>query len=235
MITKTLPTLNGDYRNILRRIPANCVAYYPALPEGFSQSTIKDYSGNGNHGTITGATWVKRPSGLLGLNFTIDDYVDIAASTSLNFTDAGTWMVWVILRGTPAGWERVFSKGYAETFLAFNASTSPIMRINGLGGGAGQYAFVGSLTVNVPALIGFTYDKDGGDNNLKLYINGSLDSQNTETGTIGGTSAWALGSTSAHGEKLQAGDIYLFRVLNRAITASQWASIFSQERHLFRI
>ena len=45
----------------------NVVAYYPGTIG--SGTTLKDYSGNGNDGTITGATWKKKVDGLYYLNF----------------------------------------------------------------------------------------------------------------------------------------------------------------------
>ena len=63
--------LDSRLRNYLRQVPNNSVYYCPGLEGG--GTTLWDYSNNGNHGTITGATWVRLPSGLWSLGFVTDD------------------------------------------------------------------------------------------------------------------------------------------------------------------
>ncbi len=58
---------DSGWRNILRHVPAGSALYYPCLPEGFDAATVKDFSGNARHGTITGGTWTRLVSGLPGL------------------------------------------------------------------------------------------------------------------------------------------------------------------------
>uniref|UniRef100_A0A6M3KMJ4 Uncharacterized protein n=1 Tax=viral metagenome TaxID=1070528 RepID=A0A6M3KMJ4_9ZZZZ len=55
--------------------PANSVLYLTGYPP--LGSTIYDRSGQDNDGTITGATWVRLPSGLYGISYDgTDDLVD---------------------------------------------------------------------------------------------------------------------------------------------------------------
>ena len=62
---------------------ANLVANWP-MKEG-TGSSIADLSGNGNTGTITGATWVKTTGGDSCLSFDgTDDYVDCGNNASLS-------------------------------------------------------------------------------------------------------------------------------------------------------
>ena len=71
-----------------------CVLFLPGLP--WSSSKIHDRSPYGNHGTITGATWKRLPSGLWYLSFDgIDDYVSLGTSASLNLVDDFTMMAWL--------------------------------------------------------------------------------------------------------------------------------------------
>ena len=65
------------------------------LPGGGSK--IYDRSQYGNHGTITGATWEKLPSGLWYLSFDgSDDIVTVANANCLNFGDSSfTLLLWV--------------------------------------------------------------------------------------------------------------------------------------------
>ena len=68
------------------------VAHY-TFDEG-KGAVLKDHSGNGNHGTIHGAKWVKCDYGY-ALQFDgKDDYVDCGASPSLNIEKSGTVMLW---------------------------------------------------------------------------------------------------------------------------------------------
>ena len=75
-------------------IPPGAVAYYDY--ESGSGSTLVDQSGNGNDGTINGATWTTESQyGSYGLSFDgTDDYVDISSAagavTDGDFT-LGTW------------------------------------------------------------------------------------------------------------------------------------------------
>jgi len=62
----------------------SCVLYLPGLPGGGSK--IYDRSPYANIGTITGATWVRLPSGLWCLSFDgTDDYVNCGKSGSMDF------------------------------------------------------------------------------------------------------------------------------------------------------
>ena len=63
------------------------------IPTG---ATILDNSPYGNHGTITGATWVRLPSGLWVLSFDgTDDYINCGKTASLKITNTITFECWV--------------------------------------------------------------------------------------------------------------------------------------------
>ncbi len=77
--------------------PASCVLYLPGEGDAYS-ATIRDISGNGNHGTITGATWDRLPSGLPILNCDGNDSVDCGGGASLQIGLSDyTIMTWVKL------------------------------------------------------------------------------------------------------------------------------------------
>ena len=83
--------------------PAGCVLYLPGYPA--QGSTIKDFSGQGNDGTITGATWVREKSGIWGNSFNgTSDLITIAHSASLNFTELSyvTWFKFASLASNPS-------------------------------------------------------------------------------------------------------------------------------------
>ena len=87
------------------------VAHY-TFDEG-EGAILKDHSGNGNDGTIHGATWVKRGNGY-ALQFDgTDDYVECRATPSLNIEKSGAVMLWykpemlqggLVTRTTGPGW-----------------------------------------------------------------------------------------------------------------------------------
>ena len=71
------------------------VADYTFSSRGGGETTLKDESGNGNHGTIHGAQWTRTKQGFC-LNFDgQNDYVDCGAGPSLDLRKAATVEVWV--------------------------------------------------------------------------------------------------------------------------------------------
>lgn len=74
---------DNGWRNYLRHGYQNCVLDLAGLHGG--GSTVKDFSGQGNDGTITGATWQRTKDGLWYLNYDGDDKVDCGSGSSLDF------------------------------------------------------------------------------------------------------------------------------------------------------
>ena len=79
---------------------------------------LHDSSGNANHGTIHGATWVACGS-KFALSFDgVDDYLDCGAGKSLNLSRAVTVEAWVCPAAIPgAGEAGVLGKCYGSFFL----------------------------------------------------------------------------------------------------------------------
>ena len=78
------------------------VLYMPGLPGAGSR--IYDRSPYGNNGTITGATWKRRPSGLWGLSFDgVDDRVTIA-NPSFIANSQGAISFWAIVDTDAQHW-----------------------------------------------------------------------------------------------------------------------------------
>ncbi len=73
------------------RPDANTVLWLPGQDDAYS-ATIRDRSGKGNNGSITGATWKRNSQGLWYLHFDgTDDDVDIPIAAALT---AGTFVAW---------------------------------------------------------------------------------------------------------------------------------------------
>ena len=86
----------------------NLVLYLP-FDEG-AGDTVKDLSGNGNNGTIKGATWVDGKTGK-ALSFNGKSYVDIPNSGSLSPDQNITVMAWVYMDKSASGEMAIVSKG----------------------------------------------------------------------------------------------------------------------------
>jgi len=71
----------------------DCVLYLP-FKEG-SGSTAYDYSGEGNDGTISGATYKKIVDGGYALDFDgNNDYVNLGSSIGISGSDSRTFVIW---------------------------------------------------------------------------------------------------------------------------------------------
>ena len=66
-----------------------------------------------------------------------------------------------------------------------------------------------------------TYDEYGGENNLKVYVNGNLEGQSTKSGQFSGaTGNFAIGSRSGGGEYIN-GNLDMVRIWKTALTQDQ--------------
>jgi len=74
--------------------------------------TVRDYSGNGNHGTIYGAKWSNRHLFSWALDFDgSDDWVNVGDSPSLQISDQITVIAWVTVPDTTVDvWTRIITK-----------------------------------------------------------------------------------------------------------------------------
>jgi len=98
-------------RNKLRQVPNGSVLYLPGLDYGnWYTGSIKDYSGNANHGTIVGATKVRLPSGLWGLSFDGDDYVTLPVVITSPMWQRTT-------NFTAFGWSKITSIGSEQCLI----------------------------------------------------------------------------------------------------------------------
>jgi hypothetical protein len=190
--------------------------------EEASGTTIADRSGNGNTGTISGAT--STASGKFGRALSFDgvnDIVNIADSPSLDLSPAMTLEAWV--RPAASGWRTVLMRerpnglayalyGSTDTnrpSTEFRLSTSPVHEIRG--------------TTALPSAawshLAATFDGDV----LRLYVNGVEVSSKLVRGTIEvGSGALRIGGNTIWGEYFS-GLIDEVRVYNRALSAAEIA------------
>ncbi|HXD23802.1 MAG TPA: LamG-like jellyroll fold domain-containing protein [Gemmatimonadaceae bacterium] len=184
-------------------------------------SALTDVSGNGNVGTISGATWTS--SGRYGgaLNFDgVNDRVFVAASASLNFSSAGTLEAWVYPTATQSGWRAIVQREVDAFLLHASNDAGPLRPAAG-----GTFNGAHPPSISAPSAIGVntwthlavTYD----GSTLRLYVNGAQVTSAARSGAIETNSnpLW-IGGNNPYGEYFT-GRIDDVRVYNRALTATE--------------
>jgi len=185
-----------------------------------SGSVLVDSSGNGNDGVIHGATWVEGKYGnALSFDGT-DDYVEVPYSSSLDITGAITAEVWVKVLNSQYSNNHPFMLshqtasiiGYGLQFEE-RTYTQKVQFVVGNGGSWQITPFSSGLSFNSwHNIVGTAID--GG--NMKLYIDGVLNTKATFSGNIGG----ANGQLRLCGNRFK-GIIDEVRIYNRALTADE--------------
>ena len=214
----------GAYSNIVAPTtpgapaPTGLVAAY-GFDEGVGV-TITDVSGNGNAGTIAGATWT--PSGKFGtaLEFNgVDSLVSIPASASLNVSAAMTLEAWIYPIANQSGWRTVIQREVNAYML--NASTSEGPLVPGGGGTFGGVYETAAAPPPVPVgawtHLAVTYNGAM----VTMYVNGALVESNAISGSIEtNTNPLWIGGNVPFGEFFQ-GRIDEIRVYNRALSQAE--------------
>jgi len=213
-----------------------CVLYLPGSPGG--DSRICDRSPYGNHGTITGATWVRLPSGLWCLSFDgTDDYAATGYKTSLNPATAITIELW-IKANSSAGYPYFNGRGYFNQGFSLNLGNSKLYFWVKTTDGNLTVASESTLNTGVFYHIVGTYDSAGGSNNMKVYINGVLDAQDNLTGAIVPFTSYSMGAYLGRADTAGSyfdGLLAAVCLYNRALTALEVGNHFNQEKHLFGV
>jgi fibronectin type 3 domain-containing protein len=201
--------------------PSGLVAGYNF--DAGSGTAVADSSGNGNTGTITGATWTAgRYGGGLSFNGSTNR-VQVPSATSLNLTSGMTLAGWVRPTASQGGWRTIIQKE-ADAYV-LNASNDTGALFPGGGGtinGSWQYVSGTSASpLNTWTHVAMTYDGA----TMRLYVNGVQVSTRLVTGTSQTTTSplW-IGGNSPYGEYFQ-GVLDEIRVYNRALTLAEILTI----------
>ena len=190
------------------------VAAY-AFNEG-SGTVVHDVSGNGNNGSISGATWTT--SGKYGhaLSFNgTNARVNINNATSLQLRSGMTLEAWVYPTAVNSTWRDVIYKGNDNYYLE---GTSPNSSRPAMGGtfGANLYG-TSPLTANTWSHLAASYDGA----TMRLYVNGVPVATRAQTGAIAtSTNPLQIGGDSIYGQYF-AGRIDEVRIYNRALSPAQ--------------
>jgi hypothetical protein len=183
-------------------------------------TTVADASGNGNTGTISGATWTTagKYGGALVFNGT-NARVTIPDSASLHLTTGMTLEAWVNPSVVTGLWRDVIYKGNDNYFLEATNGHSGSAPAAGVSFGSTHVITYGSvaLTANTWTHLAVTYDGA----TLRLYVNGVQASSLAQTGTIlTSSNPLSIGGDTFYGQYFQ-GMIDEVRVYNVALTAAQ--------------
>jgi chitodextrinase len=181
-----------------------------------SGTVVSDASGNGNNGTISGATWTT--SGKYGSALTFNGTnarVTINNAPSLQLTTGMTLEAWVNLSTVNNVWRDVIYKGNDNYYLE---GTSKHSSRPAMGGTFGNPLYgPTALTANTWAHLAATYDRA----TMRLYVNGVQVASRAQTGAIAtSTNPLQIGGDSIYGQYF-AGRIDEVRIYNRALSAAE--------------
>ncbi len=182
-------------------------------------TTVTDVSGNGNNGTITGATWTT--SGKFGNALVFNGtnaQVTIPSSTSLRLTTGMTLEAWVYPTSVPAGWRSVIDKNVDGYYLMGSTSVANQIAVGGTWTSGNQNTVGPSvLAVNTWTHLAATFDGA----TVRLYVNGTLLASQAQTNALAPTTGTLqIGGDSYPGEFF-AGNIDEVRIYNRALNATE--------------
>jgi hypothetical protein len=214
----------GAYSNVsgattLTSPPATGLVAAYSFKEG-AGTTVADSSGNGNTGTISGATWTTQGKFGSALAFNgSSSMVVINGSPSLNVSTAMTLEAWIYPTVNQSGWRTILQREVDAYFL--NASNSSGAR-RPAGGGTfnGVTSFVSGPTaspLNTWTHVALTYD----GTQLRLYVNGVQVATRATSGTIQtNSSPLRIGGNVPYGEFFN-GRIDEVRIYNRALSQAE--------------
>ena len=209
------------------------VLLFTGLPGGSNK--IHDRSPYGIIGTITGATWVRLPSGLWCLSFDgNDDSVNCGTGSSFDITTAITVEIWLKWdEATSSNHDGIIFKedsyymfiqsGYNwGKFRVIDAFDSSLKN-------SGAYTLVQNTWTHIVGV----YDGVS----VEVYQDGvKQGSGDAFTGTIKvDTNPVFIGKSPAGADRFFMGDVALPRVYNRALSALEIANQFNREKHLFGV
>ncbi len=197
-------------------LPRVVVAY--SFDEG-TGSTVTNAVGNGNNGTISGATWTNADvfGNALVFNGT-SALVTISDSAPLHLTTGMTLEAWVNPAVASNAWQDVIYKANDDYYLEATSYPTGVPGGGGTFGGADMVTFgTTALATNTWTHLALTYDGTV----LQLYVNGVLVSSLSQTGSIQvSTNPLQIGGDIPNGQHFQ-GMIDEVRVYNVALTAAQ--------------
>ncbi len=188
-----------------------------------------------NHGTISGATWVRLPNGLWTLSYDgANDTVTIADNPSLQITTAITVECWI-----NSNWDGGGGANYVwfidkTKYSMYQRITQKVLHFEVNIGGSGYDVSTGDMTAYFGTWFHAVGVYDGA--NVQLSINGVLVTPFAIAGTIADSTGinLLLGANVAQ-NRWYKGNLKLLRIYNRTMEIAEVASHYQQERWLFGV
>ncbi len=217
------------------------VLYLPGYPG--TGNTIYDFSGQGNNGTITNATWKRLPSGLWYLDFNGANAIVALGDdifTEADFATGATIGCWFKADTVDDAFQYLMS--FEDRMILRIVATTDLLNFF-IYDGASQHAISDGAIIPGTWYCAYgTWDSTPLlTPNMVLYLGSTsapVAQAITDTATIPifdtASRPNAIGSNRTGGDKFDGG-VVLPRVFNRALTASEIGTIFNQERHLFGV
>jgi glucose/arabinose dehydrogenase/fibronectin type 3 domain-containing protein len=198
-------------------LPAGLVAGYSF--ETGAGTTVADLSGNGNSGTITGATWAAGRHGG-GLMFDgVNDLVTVASAPSLNVGSAITLAAWIKPTAAQTGWRTIIQRQVDNYFLNASNGNGALVPAGGARVGSGLPVVTGTSSCSVGSWTHVAMTFDG--TTMRLYVNGVQVASRASSGLIPSSSSpMYLGGNVPYGEFFR-GVIDDAQVYNRALNPAE--------------
>jgi hypothetical protein len=197
-------------------------------------SLAADASGNGNNGTITGASWVAgHIGGALSFNGS-SNVVSMGKPAALNLTHVGTIACWVKYDNTTAAgsskWPMILGNGDWDADV-----NGYLFALNSEAGNEGQVIFEilngsgGVFVVSTAKYGNSAWHHLCGTWNgsaLTLYVDGvSVGTTPQTADAVSGANPFVIGRNAAAADGFFAGSVDDVRVYNRALSATEVAAL----------
>ncbi|HHE76850.1 MAG TPA: LamG domain-containing protein [Candidatus Parcubacteria bacterium] len=218
--------------SLTNKLTDGLVGYWSFDGSTINGTTVQDLSGNGNDGTIHGATPTIGKVGQ-ALSFDgVDDYVDCGNDESLNITDEITVSAWVKPVSTNSNWPTVVAKwsgnSYYELYTLGIQNYKLQAEVTTNNGNFYRETTNDVITLNEWQFLVMTYDSS--ISKFKLYRNGNLVQQWTDvSGTMSTSNKPAIIGSVLRNDNLYYhfnGLIDEVRIYNRALSAEEIEELY---------
>jgi len=191
--------------------------------------TLRDFSGEGNHGTLYGPSWIDGPYGW-ALDFT-SGRVEVPHDASLNPAGNMTLMAWVNTDVVDAAYHMVAGKkagGVSGTYKLYQLSDNTWgWRVSST---AGSTIVSSGVAVEAGEWVHLAGTVDAGT--IYVFVNGAQENSGSQDLTDS-QGVFSIGSNV--GSQYFDGQIKLVRMYNRASTEAEISEHFEETRDIFGV
>jgi len=219
--------------NVSGSLTQGLVGYWPFC------GNANDDSGNGNNGTVNGATLTTDRFGNENSSYSFDgvnNFISVPSNSSISPTNSLTLSCWVYVNNSNA-WNQFVTKRFSDNISPFN---SYIIAENNNGQGSSENYTSGikfannSVILNdnnsLPINVWYNYVLVYDGSTMKLYRNGILVNSISASGEISYSSLpLYFGSTGVIGQCLN-GKLDDIGIWNRALTPTEVTQLYNQNQ-----